>query len=104
MADLGPPGAQVTITTSWEATTPVLTLSGELDMSNVETFKSAVASLSADKVVLDMSALRFMDSAGIAALLQTRERIGAVVLRAPSPAVRRVIEVTGLTDVLPFEP
>jgi anti-sigma B factor antagonist len=104
MAEPQPKGAQVDVATSWEAAVPILAVSGELDMSNVDVLKAAVAALRADKVVFDLSALRFMDSAGIAALLEAREQIGSVLLRAPSPTVRRVIEVTGLADVLPVEP
>ena len=43
-----------------------------------------------------------MDSAGIAVLLGATRRVPAVRLREPSPAVRRVLEMTGLTTVLPF--
>jgi stage II sporulation protein AA (anti-sigma F factor antagonist) len=84
----------------------VLALSGELDMSSTATLKAAIASSGAERygrLVLDASGLSFIDSAGIAVLLEAAERIGSVSLRAPTRAVRRVIEITGLTGVLPFE-
>ena len=48
----------------------------------------------------DLSGLDYIDSAGIAVLLGAAAEC-AVRLRDPSPAVRRVVELTGLTDVLP---
>jgi anti-anti-sigma factor len=53
--------------------------------------------------VFDLSGLRFIDSAGIAVLLEAAERVGSISVRDPAPPVRRVIEVTGLTEVLPLE-
>jgi anti-anti-sigma factor len=54
-------------------------------------------------LIFDLSRLRFMDSAGIAVLIGAAAKVKAVHLRDPSPIVRRVIEVTGLSDVLPIE-
>jgi anti-anti-sigma factor len=45
-----------------------------------------------------------MDSAGIAVLVRAAGEVGAVQIRNPSPIVRRVIEVTGLTGVLRIGP
>jgi anti-anti-sigma factor len=44
-----------------------------------------------------------MDSAGIAVLLGAATKLKEVQVRDPSPAVRRVIEITGLSDVLSIE-
>jgi anti-anti-sigma factor len=106
MAEPSPPPAELHVTSSSEDGVPVLALSGELDMSNTDALKAAIATSSArsaGRLVLDVRELRFIDSAGIAVLLEAAERIGTVSLRAPAPAVRRVIEVTGLTETLPFE-
>jgi anti-anti-sigma factor len=107
MAEIDPGPAELTVTLASQEDVPVLVLSGELDMSNTDTVKAAIANSGAERagrLVLDVSDLRFIDSAGIAVLLEAVERIGPVSLRAPAPAVRRVIELTGLTEVLPFEP
>lgn len=85
----------------------LITVSGELDVSNAEQLKSAVQDLKVDdrtRLVFDLSALRYMDSAGIAVLLDAAAKAGSVHLRNPSTAVRRVIELTGLSDMLPSEP
>lgn len=84
-----------------------MALAGELDSSNVEQLEAAVTSLLAEhpeRVILDLSALRFMDSAGISVLVRLAGEVDSVQIRDPSPIVRRVIEITGLTGVLQVEP
>jgi anti-sigma B factor antagonist len=86
---------------------PVVTVSGEIDLSNTSEFEATVAQVTADHpdtLVFDLRDLRFMDSAGIAVLLGAVSRVPSVYLRAPSPAVARVVELTGLTEVLKIEP
>lgn len=55
-------------------------------------------------VVLDASELEFLDSTGIRHLLDVRSAIvdngGTLRLRGARPVVRRVLEVTGLTEAL----
>jgi anti-sigma B factor antagonist len=85
---------------------PVITVSGELDMSNADTLASAVSSAATrnpELLVFDLSGLRFMDSAGIAVLIGASSQVKAVRLRSPSLAVRRVVELSGLAQVLPIE-
>jgi len=106
MSELTPAHAELKITPSSEGVVPVLAVTGELDMSNADTVKAAVAASNAEsagRLVFELSGLRFIDSAGIAALLEAAERIDTVVVRSPAPAVRRVIEITGLSEVLPLE-
>lgn len=82
-------------------------LAGELDSSNVASLEATIASITAEhreRLVFDLSGLRFMDSAGIAVLIDAAAKVDAVRLRDPSPVVRRVIELTGLSGVLPIEP
>jgi anti-anti-sigma factor len=77
-----------------------LRLSGEFDMSSVDTFRLAVETLGDPdrEVVLDMTELTFIDSSGIRAILTMAQEIGAngVVLRNPQPNVRRVLDLIGL--------
>jgi len=86
---------------------PVVSLTGELDMSNADALKNTLASITArrpPRLTFELSGLRFIDSAGIAVLLEAAEQIDAVHVREPSQAVRRVLELTGLVDVLTIEP
>jgi stage II sporulation protein AA (anti-sigma F factor antagonist) len=86
---------------------PVVSLRGELDMSNVETIEAelgGVIATAAAVLVFDLSALEFIDSSGIALLLRAAEKVGRIELRNPSDIVRRVIQATGLSDVLHVQP
>jgi len=86
---------------------PVITVSGELDISNAAMLEATVESVAGgrpEQLIFDMSGLRFMDSAGIAVLLGAASKVGSVHLRHPSEPVRRVVELTGLADVLTMEP
>ena len=85
---------------------PLLTLAGELDLSSVESLRRAVEQATAgapERLTFDMAGLRFMDSAGIAVLLNAAKQVSSVRLRNPTLAVRRVVELTGLSDVLVVE-
>ena len=83
---------------------PVVVVSGELDVSNVDDLRASVASVTANRpeqIIFDLRDLRYIDSAGIAVLLGATKRVERVSLRQPSPIVRRVVELTGLSAVLP---
>jgi len=87
--------------------TKLVTLGGELD---VFTAGAAVRELleecveSAYHVVLDMSQVTFIDSAGIGLLVRTHRGLADVdrrlVLLRPDPNVRRIIELSGLDQLL----
>jgi len=86
-----------------EAGVPTIKLSGEIDMSNVESLRRQIEPVVArapERVVFDLASLTFMDSSGIALLLQVSAKTGSVRVREPSALVRRMIDATGLTDVL----
>jgi anti-sigma B factor antagonist len=99
--------AQAQIDTSSDPTgVPIVTVSGELDISNAGALEATVASISAqrpERLIFDLSNLRFMDSAGISVLVGAAASVNAVQIRHASPAIRRVLELTGLTDVLAIE-
>jgi anti-sigma B factor antagonist len=108
MAGLDRDAVELKIDTgSARAMPPKLALAGELDSSNVQQLEAAVATIvdqAPERVVLDLSGLRFMDSAGISVLVRLAGEVQTVEIRDPSPIVRRVIEITGLTSVLQVEP
>jgi anti-sigma B factor antagonist len=102
MAELGDERARTDIGTSLDASgRPLISLVGELDISNVMAIEAQVDSIasSSQKVSFDLSALTFMDSSGIAMLLRVAERADTVTLVRPSAAVKRIIRATGLTEV-----
>lgn len=87
------------------ADTWVVTVIGEVDMTNRDHFKSAVEqALSGGpaKLIFDLAGVRFMDSSGLAVLLLAVNRAASVEVRAASSAVRRLIQVSGLVGILPI--
>src|SRR6476659_825323 len=89
-----------------DAGVPTIRLSGEIDMSNVDSLRRLIEPVVArapDHVIFDLSTLSFMDSSGIALLLQVSAKSKTVRVRQPSALVRRMIDATGLTDVLVIE-
>jgi anti-sigma B factor antagonist len=85
----------------------VLSLAGEIDLYTAPRLQSELtATLSGAEpaqIVVDMSAVEFCDSTGMNVLLAAhrlaRERGGDLALAAPRPAVRKILEVTGLRSV-----
>jgi stage II sporulation protein AA (anti-sigma F factor antagonist) len=85
----------------------VLALAGELDVAVTgEAYKRmlGLALRAGDQLVLDLSEVTFMDSAGIRLLLQARahaesRRAGFAVVRGRDQ-VMRVLELVGLVDQL----
>jgi anti-anti-sigma factor len=91
-----------------------LVLSGELDLASADTLADAVSKLCADgskQIVLDIGKLEFIDSTGLRAILSSRvvcAENNCTLSVAPnadevSPQVRRLLQVTGLLERLPFE-
>jgi anti-anti-sigma factor len=86
---------------------PVIRLSGELDMVSVERVRPAVEGALTgedDRLAFDVRELEFMDSSGIALLVSASRKARQVELRHPTPIVRRLIELTGLTELLLMAP
>jgi anti-sigma B factor antagonist len=88
-----------------------LRLSGELDLVSTQLLDDAIAHVDAitiDGITLDLGKVEFIDSTGVRAVLTLRERCrqrGTEFQIVPGPpAVQRVFDVTGLCDVLPFQP
>lgn len=79
-------------------------VSGEIDAHSVTSLSDHLSECTATDgdVVIDMSAVTFMDSSGLRLLIDLRQRTEAaphdLVLRSPSAAVLRLLEVAGLDD------
>ncbi|MFE5914005.1 STAS domain-containing protein [Streptomyces wedmorensis] len=88
--------------------TAVLTVEGELDMETADRLEDLLAEQFGQgrrRLVLDLAALGFMDSSGLNVLIRAvnraREIGGDLYLAAPTPAVRRILEITGVTTTIP---
>jgi anti-anti-sigma factor len=82
-------------------------LTGELDISSSPRLIATLQDLArppARRIDLDCSGVSFLDSTGLRALIVARNEATRhnvdLALADPSPAVRRVIEMTGLAGVL----
>ena len=80
-----------------------LALEGELDLLTVRDLNEVLATRNgALNVTLDLSALTFIDSSGLHAIvtfLQSRDPDGTVTLRGVSPDLLRILEITHLTQL-----
>jgi anti-anti-sigma factor len=86
--------------------TPVVKLGGEVDISNANELGAElerIVGTGTRRLVIDMAALQFMDSSGIAMLLHAAARVDSISVREPSAVMRRIIEATGLETTLPIE-
>ena len=86
---------------------PVLTLTGEADLTTAAALSTALTaqiSGGAQHLTVDLSGLRFADSATISALVVAhhtlKDRGGNLVLLRPQPAVAKVLSLLGVDQVL----
>lgn len=81
---------------------------GDLDLSNADALRAVLISqqLPGRNVLLDLSGLDFMDSTGIQVLLEAdaaaRANGHSLTVGELSPAVRRVLEISGVLERLPL--
>ena len=86
-----------------------LRLVGELDRAAAQTvmpgIEDAVEEYLPRRCVLDLTGVSFMDSSGIAVILKTdrllRQTGGVLALSGVPGQVRRVLDVAGLTKIVP---
>lgn len=84
-------------------------LEGEIDLHSAPPLKAAlleIASAPSVCVALDLNGVSFLDSTGIGALVgalkKTREGGGQIAFFGAKPRVKRVFEIAGLWNALPF--
>ncbi|HTL84408.1 MAG TPA: STAS domain-containing protein [Acidimicrobiia bacterium] len=83
--------------------TAYVTLGGELDISNAGALQAAIDPIIDTKpetLVFELGKLSFMDSSGISVLLYAASHVDRVELREATAIIRRVLEATGVTEVL----
>jgi anti-sigma B factor antagonist len=83
----------------------VVTVAGEIDLFSAWLIDATLADAHDDRQVhIDCADVNFMDSTGLSALLRHSQRLrrggGCLRLLRPSNAVRHVVEVAGLTEIL----
>ena len=80
---------------------------GEVDVYTAPQLRECLYGVVVDgnrRVVLDLSAMSFIDSTGLGVIVGTLKRLreggGDLVLRSPSRSTRKVLEITGLTRIM----
>jgi anti-anti-sigma factor len=86
-----------------------LHVTGELDLATGPHLDARLGRAAArrfgDGLVLDLSAVPFMDCAGLRPLLRAQERLpGRFCLRRPQPLVRRLLDLADVADILRILP
>jgi anti-sigma B factor antagonist len=85
----------------------LVSVSGELDLYTAERLRARIdeaGAVGADTILVDLSEVSFIDSTGLAVLVQETKRLEGrghcLVVVTNDPRTRRVFEVTGLNQVL----
>lgn len=85
--------------------TSVLIAAGEIDLSNVARFSSALDALVAEvpgtaRVTVDLSAVDYLDSGAISVLFHRSERVRVIA----NPVLIPVLDISGLASLTPVQP
>jgi anti-sigma B factor antagonist len=97
---------ELKVSTRSHAGHALVAIAGEIDLYTAPHLQSEFTRLLQDgpsRVVIDMSGVDFCDSTGmnvlLSALKRMKERGGSLHVAAPRPAVRKILQVTGLDSV-----
>jgi anti-sigma B factor antagonist len=93
---------------SREAGHAVLSVTGNVDAGTEQRFRDALTSVLAHgvaRIVVDLSRVAFMSSAGIGVLMGVRRVLadagGSLALAAPHGEVAQVLSITGVAEAIP---
>jgi anti-anti-sigma factor len=77
--------------------TLVVTAVGEIDLSNADSFRDALGRAAPDggRLVVDLTAVQYLDSAGLTVLFAHLSRIQLIA----SPLLAPVLTISGLADI-----
>jgi anti-sigma B factor antagonist len=109
MADLSDQDAdEITVAVHPDGATTVVRVAGDVDADTSPTLRAAVTPLLHQPlphtIIFDLSDVTFIDSAGLTVFISAARDGRTVLLRHPSEVLTRLIDATGLSDLLPIEP
>lgn len=88
-----------------------ITLNGRLDIQGTQAIEqrfSFATTVRPEKIIVDLSRVTFLASIGIRMLVASARaqanRGGKLVLAAPAPLVREVLETAGIDQLIPLAP
>jgi anti-anti-sigma factor len=96
----------------WDAGEALCTVRGELDFTSAPRLSASlgdVAALDPQRVVLDLSALTFIDISGarvfraLAEALRNMPADCVIIARSPRPSVRKLLQMSGLEQLCKIE-
>jgi len=101
------PLVELRVSSRSQADHTIVAASGEIDLYTAPRLAAELNSVLARddpaRIVVDMSGVDFCDSTGmnvlLSALKRAREQGGGLELAGPRPAVRKILQVTGLDTV-----
>src|SRR6266481_3038756 len=102
------PAVELNVSSRSHGDHAIVIATGEIDLYTAPRLQSELAEVIANaapasRIVVDMSGVEFCDSTGMNVLLsclrQVRERGGELEIASPKPAVRKILQVTGLDSV-----
>jgi anti-anti-sigma factor len=100
------PKDPITTSVSYDDGIAVLAIGGDVDLATIPAFQAAIADALSRRptaLIVDLSAVDFLASAGLQALVATHENVSgaaAFAVVADGPATSRPIELTGLDQIL----
>ncbi len=96
-------GALSIVAVEREGSTAIV-VAGELDSFTADSVRDAVAAVGDGDVVLDLDGVRFIDSSGLASIIESHlyliERERRLVVGPRSPVVQRLLDLTGVQEAL----
>jgi anti-anti-sigma factor len=102
--------ADIAVDVLRDAGAAVVTIDGELEFGTAAKLRTTLSDLAqedADPVVIDLAAVRFIDSTGLSLLVQAKQRFSAqgrrFELRRASGRVSRVIQISGLAELFELD-
>ena len=78
----------------------VLRLRGDLAFDTAAILREAFASIDGQAIELDLSEVAFMDSTGLHLLINVRAAHPQLRVRDSNPRVRRLLDITGTSELL----
>lgn len=103
--DAIPDATQLRVVLHERAGVAIAGIIGEADVSTVDVLTEGLRALAdADRVVVDLAQLRFIDSVGLRTLFdlvrEARHRKTTIAVSSPRTSVLRVLSITGMNHVV----
>jgi anti-sigma B factor antagonist len=101
------PNFELRIDTFGAAGTVRLRVSGEVDLATAAQLEAAIGACAGEStngtpVVLDLTAVTFIDSSGLAVVLRANDALAGRLSVAASPACERLFDIVGVRGMLPL--